>query len=115
VRAFGEDPGIYLDNLAIPVPDPVDPRRWASTDSTLRAFVNWEVFFFADGTTKTAFEHDPLRWCGLLTDPVSEVRFHPLPGAAPVRHGGRPYYFASDSTRIAFMATPDSFAVRKRM
>jgi YHS domain-containing protein len=115
VQVFGQDPEIYLEQERITLRDPVDPSRVASLDEELRTFVNYEVFFFADATTKAAFDADPTRWCGLVTDPVSQRRFYPAPIPLQRTYMDRLYYFESDSTFTAFEATPDSFAVRKGM
>lgn len=65
--------------------------------------------------TKAAFESNPARWCGLVTDPVSQRRFHPAPIPLARTYMDRLFYFESDSTLRAFEATPDSFAVRRGM
>jgi YHS domain-containing protein len=115
VRVFGQDPEIFLQQEGIVPYDVVDPRRHAVLDSKLRSYVNYEVFFFADDSTLALFESDPLRWCGLLTDPVSQRRFRPVLGARPFVFNGRRYFFESDSTLALFEAQPDSFAIRKTM
>jgi len=93
----------------------VDPAREAKLDPKLRMFVNYEVYFFCDEAAKAAFEKNPTRYCGLLTDPVSQQRFQPAPGSLRRDYMGRPYYFESPETYASFEATPDSFAVRKGM
>jgi len=115
VQVFGQDPEIFLEQERITLRDPVDPSRPASLDPALRTFVNYEVFFFADAVTKAAFDADPTRWCGLVTDPVNQKRFQPAPLPLGRTYMNRLYYFESDSTLTAFEATPDSFAVRKGM
>ena len=77
--------------------------------------MNYEVFLFCDEKAKAEFDRDPTRYCGLLTDPVKWVRFHPAPGSWRQDYMNRPYYFVSDSTLAVFAAAPDSFAVRKGM
>lgn len=72
--------------------------------------MNYEAFYFADGNERARFLKDPVRWCGWITDPVTHRRFHPLKEAPREEHGGRIFYFASDSTRALFAAQPDSFA-----
>jgi YHS domain-containing protein len=110
-----QDPEYFLAQEAIALLDPVDRSRPAVIDSAHCAFVNHEVFFFADSETKARFEREPWRWCGSVTDPVSLRRFHPAPGAFHWAYGGRQYYFESDASLAAFQAAPDSFALRKGM
>ena len=99
----------------IEVRDPVDPLHPAVIDSAHCTFVNYEVFYFASAETKGRFEREPWRWCGLVTDPVSQRRFRPAPGAFQWTYAGRPYFFESDAALATFQAAPDSFALRKGM
>jgi len=104
-----------LKALDIQVADPIEPRRQASVDSSLRVFVGHDIFYFADAASRARFVKDPLRYCRRLTDPVTQERFRPTRRSRPLEQGGRAYWFASDSTYRVFMAMPDSFAVRKGM
>ena len=108
-------PERYLIAQEIEVRDPVHPRRRAAVDSTRRVFIGHDLFYFADAGSQARFERDPLRWCKRLTDPVTLKRFQPTRSSPHVTHMGRRYWFASDSTRLAFQARPDSFALRKGM
>lgn len=110
-----QDPEVFIVQEGIALRDPIDPTRPAVIDSAHCSFVNYELFFFADGENKSRFEREPWRWCGLVTDPVTQRRFRPAPGAFLWTYGGRPYYFQSDGALAAFKATPDSFALRKGM
>lgn len=108
-------PEPFLKAQAIDVRDAIDPRRPAVLDSTRRVFIGHDLFFFADAASRAKFEREPLRWARKLTDPVTLKRFAPGPGSPRTTYHGRRYWFASDSTRTAFRAAPDSFAVRKGM
>jgi YHS domain-containing protein len=68
------------------------------------------MYYFSTPGAKRKFLADPLRHCGLLTDPVSRERFQPAKDSPREDHAGRPYFFASDSTRAAFLADPARFA-----
>jgi YHS domain-containing protein len=114
VAVFGQDPEVFLAQESLTVRDPIDGRT-AVLDPGLRTYVNYEVFFFAETRTKAQFVSDPGRWCGLVTDPVSRRRFRPAPFALQCTHGGRTYFFESDSSLTAFKSLPDSFAIRKGM
>jgi len=87
----------------------------AKLDPTLRAYVNHEVFCFSSHDAMERFEKHPLRYCGLVTDPVNRARFKPSAASPHFEYGGRPYYFAAESTLVTFRAMPDSFATRKGM
>jgi len=84
-------------------------------DSSLRVFVGHDLFYFADAASRARFVKEPLRYCRRLTDPVTLRRFRPTPRSPHLEYRGRPYWFAGDSTFVAFKATPDSFAVRRGM
>lgn len=110
---FVQGPEPYLQRMKAALVDPVDGKRAAKVESRLRYHVNWEIYFFADRASMDAFRKAPLRYCGLLTDPVSGVRFRPTDASPKAFHAGRPFYFASDSTRAAFMAAPQGHMYRK--
>lgn len=89
----------------------VDPARPGVVSAQTRRFVNWEVFYLADARAAARFDADPCRYCTVLTDPVTRQRFRPGPDAPHLRHGGRVWYFPSDSSRAVFAAAPDSSRV----
>ena len=97
------------------VPCTVDPTKKAKPDKSLTVQLNYEVFMFSSRTARQKFDQEPLKYCGLLTDPVTQQRFHPTAQSPRMEFKARPYYFVSDSTSTVFHATPDSFAVRKFM
>jgi YHS domain-containing protein len=82
------------------------PRAHAILDSSLRERVGFEIYYFSNTAEKARFRKDPLRYCGLLTDPVSMVRFQPTRSSPRTTFGGRVYYFSSDSTRARFLENP---------
>ena len=110
-----QGPELFLKAQAIDVRDALDPRKPALLDSTRRAFIGHDLFYFADAASRARFERDPLRWSRRLTDPVTLARFAPSARSRKATHHGRRYWFANDSTWMAVRATPDSFAVRKGM
>lgn len=115
MRAFGEDPNLYVESRKVDVPCAVEPGKTAKADKQLTARVNYEVFMFSSAAARRKFDQDPLKYCGLVTDPVSQKRFQPSPRSPRTVFKERPYYFLSDSTYAVFHATPDSFALRKGM
>jgi YHS domain-containing protein len=79
-----------------------------------RAFVNHEVFFFSSPALRKLFLGDPLRWCGVLTDPVSGLRFQPDKTAPKAAYEGRTYYFSSADTLAMFQMDPPMYRDAKR-
>ena len=97
----------------IVVPSLENPRKPANVTPDLMARVNYEIYFLEDKKARERFMKDPVRACGVLTDPITHVRFRPGKKSPHMDFKGRPYFFSSDSTLAMFQATPDSFAVRK--
>lgn len=110
---FSADPEKYLTELHAAFPCPVNRGRRAIFDSSLRARVNQDIFFFSSVAAKNRFVKDPLRYTKALTDPVSFVRFPAKKTSPHVVFRGRDYYFASDSTLAVFQAEPDRWFERK--
>ena len=102
-----------LEHMSRSLFDPVDTTQVASLSPLLRAKVNGEIYRFARATTLARFRRSPRRWCGILRDPVSGVRF--LPGATSphCQLADSPYYFENDSTYRAFRADTARFAIRR--
>lgn len=93
--------------------DPVDPRSLGLLDTTLRARVNGEIYRFARPATLARFRRDPVRWCGILRDPVSGARFFADRWSPRLDHRDGPYFFTSDSTLAIFRANPEGYAIRR--
>jgi YHS domain-containing protein len=109
-----QDPERFLLEQSIQVPCVVHPDKQARIESQLRAWVNHELYYFSDDKAFSSFRKDPLKYCGLVTDPVTRRRFRPDKRSPRFSYKDRPYYFSSDSTLKAFEATPDSFATPSR-
>lgn len=110
---FMQGPEPYLQRMKAAFRDPVDAKRPARIAAGLRYHVNWEIFYFADRTTLDAFRKDIAGHCGLLTDPVTGVRFRPSARSPRVIHAGRTYFFTGDSTRVEFQRAPFDYSIRK--
>ena len=106
-----QDPQIQLQELAIAIPDVLDPKKPAVLDAAHRSFVNYETFFFADEADKRRFDADPTGSCGVLTDPVTKQRFRPGSASPRTTFGGRAYYFLNDATKAAFEKNPEAVAL----
>ncbi len=102
-----------LEHMGRTLRDPVDPRSLGALDSTLRARVNGEIYRFARAATLERFRRDPVRWCGILRDPVSGARFFPDRRSPRLERRDGPYFFISDSTLAIFRATPERYAIRR--
>lgn len=102
-----------LQHMSRTLHDPVDPTRLGSLDPRLRARVNGEIYRFSSAATRDRFRRDPVRWCGILRDPVNGVCFEPDRTAPRFDTADSPYFFTSDSTRAAFKADPERWAIHR--
>jgi YHS domain-containing protein len=102
-----------LEHMSRTLWDPVDTTRVASLDVRLRARVNGEIYRFANATNRDRFRRDPVRWCGILRDPVTGIQFIPTRRAPRFDTPSSPYYFRSDSTRDAFTADTARYAIHR--
>lgn len=109
---FSFDPEKYLREMKVAFRCPVRPTRRAIFDSSLRAQINQDIFFFSSPTAMKQFQKDPLRYCGKLTDPVTRARFRPTSASPHVTFRGRVYYFAADSSLAKFQERPERFYER---
>jgi len=108
-------PERLLKNLGLSFDDPVRPQRAAKLDSTYRAWIGHDAFYFASHDSREHFLHDPLRYCERLTDPVTQVRFHPTHRSPMIKYQRRTYYFSSESTLARFRSDPAFYAARGPM
>jgi YHS domain-containing protein len=91
--------------------DPVDPTLLGSLAETMRYRVNGEVYRFSSRRTLRRFREAPQLWCGLVRDPVTGERFWPSANSPEAYWVGGPYFFASESTKAAFVADPKKYEV----
>lgn len=103
---FAQDPDRYLRALQIAPPDLFQKGKKATVDSSLRYRIGFEIFYFSSRADMERFKKDPLRYCGLLTDPISMVRFQPTSTSPHTTYSQRLYYFAADTCRAAFLKNP---------
>ena len=100
-----------LEHMSRTLWDPVDPHQLGSLDSTLRARVNGEIYRFATAATLVRFQREPRRWCGVVRDPVSGIRFIPERSTPWIEWVDGPYFFTCDSTRTEFCRNPVLYAI----
>ena len=103
-----------LEHMSRTLWDPVDPKQLGSLDPQLHAKVNGEIYRFSKPATLARFKGHPGRWCGILRDPVSAVRFVPDRLSPRFEYRDGPYFFAGDSTFEVFRAAPERFAIHRR-
>lgn len=108
-------PETYLATIGVRPACAIHADQRAIMDVAHRAFVNHEVFFFSSRQLRTLFLGDPLRWCGVLTDPVSGLRFQPDRTAPKTVFEGRTYYFSSEATKATFKTDPAMYQDAKRV
>jgi YHS domain-containing protein len=104
---------LLLEHMSRTLWDPVDPTQLGSLDPKLHAKVNGEIYRFARTVTLARFRSDPTRWCGILRDPVSGIRFIPEASSPHLAYQDSPYFFACDSTRAAFRSNPGFWAIHR--
>ena len=102
-----------LEHMSRSLFDPVDTTQVGSLSPRLRAHVNGEIYRFASPVTLARFRRNPVRWCGILRDPVSGVRFFPSRASRRFDAADGPYFFISDSTWRAFGADTMRYAIRR--
>jgi len=112
---FVHDPEHYLTLRRVRLRSELDSTRFARIIPAYRAAVNHELYYFADSALLRRFVTNPLRYCGIVTDPVSKTRFRPTARSPRTVFQGRPYFFQNRMDLEVFAAMPDSFADRRGM
>jgi YHS domain-containing protein len=110
MRVFVQDPETYLNELGVQLACAIDPAQPALIDSAHRISIGYETYFVSGDEAKRRFEADVMRYCGVLTDPVTKERFRPTASSPHTRHDDREYYFASQNSLSMFAAMPDMYA-----
>jgi len=110
---FAQDPERYLRALKIEPPSLFQKGKKATLDSSLRYRIGFEIYYFSSRAEVDRFKKDPLPYCGVLTDPVTMARFRPTAKSPRIEYAQRLYYFASDSSRIAFLGKPEKHKDRR--
>lgn len=87
----------------------MDPSRPAIIDGAHAVRVNYETYFFADTATCELFSGDIVRFCGLLTDPITKHRFRPSPESPWQEYERVVYYFRDDASYEMFVQDPERY------
>jgi YHS domain-containing protein len=74
-------------------------------ESTMRQ-VNWEIYLFNDSLAANEFDSDPVKYCGILTDPVSRQRFRPGYDSPTSDFEGHRFYFWTADSKQKFEMMP---------
>ena len=106
---FVQDVPTLAKRAGIELMDFLDSRHPAQLDEEHSVFLNFEAYFFGDLWNRERFLSDPLRYCGLLTDPVSKRRFRPNEDSPRARHEQRTYYFEDESHKLRFEEDPQAY------
>ena len=109
-----KDPEAALRSVGLQFQAP-GKRDTARLDPSTRAWIGHDLFYFADPAARDKFLKDPLSVAHMLTDPVTQHRFHPTKRSPQLDYLTRHYYFESDSTRSVFQKMPDWYAKRGPM
>jgi YHS domain-containing protein len=102
-----------LEHMSRALWDPVDPHEIGSLDPRLHTRVNGEIYRFSRRETLLRFRHEPVRWCGVLRDPVNAKRFIPNRVSRRLDYTDGPYFFCGDSTFAVFRANPTRYAIHR--
>jgi len=108
-----QDPETHLREVGIKPPSIFHGGGKPVIDSSLRQRVNYEIYYFANRAEMERFRKDPLRYCGIVTDPVDMQRFRPARNSPRAEYGGRLYFFSADSTRTRFLGDPLQYKDRR--
>lgn len=104
-----QDVPYFLQRKKLEFQGYIDPTRPALMDSAHVMRVNYETYLFADTFGRETFRADPVRYCGLVTDPVSRVRFRPAPDAPRTTHERVLYLFQDAANLETFESDPDLY------
>ena len=108
-------PEPLLKSLNLSFMDPVRTTRPAKLDPRHSAWIGHDAFFFSSRDTREHFLHNPLHYSQMLSDPVTQRRFHPTTQSPRLDYRGRRYYFEADSTLARFRGNPMFYALRGPM
>lgn len=108
---FSKEPESYLSAFSPALVCPVT-KKSARVDAKLRAYVNHEIFYFADEASRQKFRTTPIKFVGVLTDPVSRARFKPTAKSPRADWESRPYFFESAESRAKFVESPQKYGWR---
>jgi YHS domain-containing protein len=104
-----KDPEIYLREMGLDIPCAVRRDNEARIEPELRVQVNHDLFFVSHADYAEKIRKNPLKYCKLLTDPVTREVFRPKKKSPRIDYAGKSYFFSSDSTRAVFASNPPMY------
>ena len=106
MRVFVQDPLPNILKHNISFLGTIDKSKSAVvSDSTIRQ-VNWETFLFSDKSAAEKFDNNPIKYCGILTDPITRQRFRPGVDSPTSEYEGRKFYFWTIESKETFDRMP---------
>jgi len=101
---------MYLRELGLQFPCAVRPDSPARIDPEFRVQVNHDLFFVSRADYAKKIKKNPLKYCKMLTDPVTREVFKPTKKSPRIDFEERAYFFSSDSTRAVFASNPPMYS-----
>lgn len=87
----------------------LDPTKSAVIDDDHVVRLNYETYLFATSHARQLFLDDVVRFCGLVTDPVTKRRFRPGDASPRARHEKVVYLFESADSYERFLMEPEAY------
>ena len=110
LKVFVQDPVPHVLKNELSFQCAVNSGESATIDPAYMRQVNWETFFFSDSSAMNEFDSDPIKYCGILTDPISRQRFRAGVESPHSQFDGRNFYFWSDSSKQKFDMMPAMYS-----
>ena len=100
---------VYITRKGLELACHFEPDQPAVLSAELFMRINYEGYFFCNASELQRFGADPISFCGMLTDPVSKLRFRPSSESPRAHHEGVLYYFEGGLTAGLFAKAPDDY------
>jgi len=100
---------VYAARKGLPLRCYFEPEASVAPEGAHFTRLNYEGYFFCKPEEEERFLSDPIAYCGLLTDPVSKLRFRPSAASQRAVHEGIVFYFAGPETAQLFAQAPEDF------
>ena len=106
---FVQDAPQFLARKGLTFGGYLDPDREAIVADDYAARVNYETYLFADEINRDVFMADVIRYCGLVTDPITNERFRPHDTSPRFDYDGVLYLFSSEDSLASFVSDPETY------
>ena len=108
-----QGPSPFIQRFNVTIPCAVDPEESALLTADFSSRINYELYFFSNRDNKKEFSENPLKYCGILTDPVSKKRFRPGTSSPTLVNDGVKFVFYSEDTMNEFKKNPIFYRLPK--